>query len=278
MAIATSTAIAAAGLAVSAGSAGMSFVQAGKQRKLQRQAEKDAAEAMAEARKKLEVNFYDQLAIQKEPYQLEREALLSAGAQSIQAAQEGEGRGAAAAAGRVQMAQEAGQRQIAGAMGQELLGLEKLSAQEESRLRDVGVNLDLAEAQGAQLAARDAQEAAAAATAQGMQSVQNLGQQAIGMASLYDKSAGAKEYGKIAEQAKAQGLSQEQLQSRLVELSKTNPMFANLSGVGYTATGLDAQGKAIQGMMTPFAAQDYLSGLGADYLKNLRTSLFPTKK
>lgn len=191
MAIATSTAIAAAGLAVSAGSAGMSFAQASKQRKLQREAEKDAEAAMAEARKKLEVNFYDQLAIQKEPYQLEREALLSSGAQSIQAAQEAEGRDLAATAGRVQMAQQEAQRKIAGAMGQEMLGLEKLSAAEESRLRDMGVQLDLGEVQGAQLAARDAQQAAAAATTQGMQGLQQLGQQAIQMAPLYGRDLGA---------------------------------------------------------------------------------------
>jgi hypothetical protein len=182
--------IAIAGLAVSAGSAGMSFAQAGKQRKLQREAQSEANKAMQEARKKLEVNFYDQLAIQKEPYELEREALLTSGAQAIEAGVESE-RGAAATAGRVQLAQQQGQRQIAAAMGQEMLGLEKLSAQEESRLRDMGVQLDLGEVQGAQLAARDAQQAAAAATTGGIQNIQALGQQAIQMAPLYGQDRGA---------------------------------------------------------------------------------------
>ena len=85
MAIATSTALAIGGLAVSAGSAGMSFAQAGKQRKLQREAEADAEAAMTEARKKLDVNFYEQLAIQKEPYELAREAALVQGAEALQA-------------------------------------------------------------------------------------------------------------------------------------------------------------------------------------------------
>ena len=276
MAVATTTAIAAAGLAISAGSAGMSFAQAGKQRKLQREAQQDAQKAMQEARKKLEVNYYDQLAIQKEPYELEREALLSAGAQAIEAGQESE-RGAAATAGRVQLAQQQGQREIAAAMGQEMLGLEKLSAQEESRLRDTAVQLDLGEVQGAQLAARDAQQAAAAATSQGMAGLQSLGQQAIQLAPLYDKTAGMKQYAKISEQAANEGLTPEQFQNRLVELAKTNQRFANLSGVGYTPTGLDAQGKAIQGLMTPLAAKDYLSGLGKDYLINLGSALFPKK-
>jgi hypothetical protein len=190
MAIATTTAIAAAGLAISAGTTAASFSQAAKQKKLQREAEADATKAMAEARKKLDVNFYEQLGIQKEPYDIEREMMLIQGAQSIEAGKESE-RGAAALAGRVQLATQQGQRQIAAAMGQEMLGLEKLTAQEESRLRDTGVNLDLAEVQGAQLAARDAQQASVAATTQGMQGLQQLGQQAIQMAPLYGQDLGA---------------------------------------------------------------------------------------
>lgn len=270
------TSIAIAGLAVSAGSTGLSFAQAGKQRKLQRQAERDAEQAMAEARKKLEVNFYDQLSIQKEPYELEREAMLSTGGQLIEAGVESE-RGAAATAGRVYMGQQEGQRQIASAMGQELTGLEKLSAQEESRLRDMGVQVDLGEVQGAQLAARDAQEAAAAATTAGVQGIQSLGQQAISMAPLYGKTSGARKFENILSEASKQGISQSDLQQRMTELAKVDPRFSNLSGVGYTATGLDAQGKAVQGLMTPLAAKDYISGLGKDYNKLLFEALFPKK-
>jgi hypothetical protein len=175
------------GLAATAGTTGMSFAQARKQRRLQQDAEDKAAQMMSEARKKLEVNYYDQLAIQKEPYELEREALISAGAQAIEAGKESE-RGAAAVAGRVQMAQQQGQRDIAAAMGQEMLGLEKLSAQEESRLRDVGVQLDLGEVEGAQMAAAQAAEAANIATQQGVQGIINMGQQVAGMAPLYARN------------------------------------------------------------------------------------------
>jgi hypothetical protein len=175
------------GLAATAGTTGMSFAQARKQRRLQRDAEDKAAQMMSEARKKLEVNYYDQLAIQKEPYELEREALISAGAQAIEAGKESE-RGAAAVAGRVQMAQQQGQRDIAAAMGQEMLGLEKLSAQEESRLRDVGVQLDLAEVEGAQMAAAQSAEAANIATQQGVQGIVSMGQQVASMAPLYARN------------------------------------------------------------------------------------------
>ena len=178
MAVATTTAIALGSLALSAGTTGMSFAQAGKQRQAQRQAEKDAEQAMAEARKKLEVNFYENLGIQKEPYELEREALLSQGAQAIQAGVESE-RGAAATAGRIQMAQQQGQAGIRTAMGQDLMNLEKLAASEEARLAGLGYNLDLEEVAGAQKAARDAQQLEAQATQQAMQGIQSIAQQGI---------------------------------------------------------------------------------------------------
>jgi hypothetical protein len=180
------TAVAIGGLAISAGSTAMSFAQAGKQSKLQRQAEAKAAQAMAEARKKLDVNFAKQRSIQKEPYELAREAMLSSGAQALQAGVESD-RGAETTAGRVQMAMNQGQADIRGTMGQELMDIEKDVLNEESRLRDLKTQLDLGEVEGQQLIARDAQEARAAAVAGGFQGLQSMGQQAMEMVPLYQK-------------------------------------------------------------------------------------------
>lgn len=178
------------GLATTAATTGMSFAQAGKQKKAMRQAERDADEAMQAARKKLEVNVFDQLSIQKEPFELEREALLSQGAQAIQSGVESE-RGAAATAGRIQMAQQEGQAGIRSAMGQELQGLERLSAQEEGRLRDIGVQLDLEEVAGAQLAAANAQELQAQAMQQGFEGVTSLAGQLAESAPLFERNRAA---------------------------------------------------------------------------------------
>lgn len=178
------------GITATVAGTGMSFAQANKQKKLQKQAEADAQKAMQEARKKLEVNYYDELAVQKEPYELEREALLSAGAQAIQAGVESE-RGAAATAGRVQMAMNEAQAGIRTAQGKEMADLAKLSAAEESRLRDIGVQLDMEEAAGAQLASRDAQEARAAYMAQGFEGLTSAVQQGVAAAPLYGQDLGA---------------------------------------------------------------------------------------
>ena len=174
------TAATAIGLGAQGASTGMSFYQASQQRKLQLEAQASARKYMEEARKRLEVNYMDALSIIKEPYELEREALLSSGAQAMEAARESQ-RGVAGTAGRLQMAQNVGQGQIRSAMGQELMGLEKMSAVEDSRLRDENVMLDLGEVQGSQLKEANAFRLGQAALFQGMQGLSSLGTNIAGL-------------------------------------------------------------------------------------------------
>ena len=189
-----------ASLALSALGTGMSFGQASKQRRSEQKAIRSAEAAMEQARKRLEVNYLDALAIQKEPYELEREALLVAGAQGIEAARESE-RGAAAGVGRIQLAQQRGQQGIRSAMGREMTALDKAAAAEDSRLRDAQAQLDLGEAAGAQMAAANASKAAAAAQLQGFQQLASLGVQALETAPLYAKSQGVRDFNKGQRQA-----------------------------------------------------------------------------
>jgi len=185
----TFTTIAAAtGLAATAGTTAGSFIQAGKQRNAMLDAQKKADDAMQEARKKLDVNFYASLSIPKEAYAQQVQANLVAGAGAIQAATEGEGRGAGAVAGMVQAQQNQAQDAIRANMGQDIYNLQAATAQEDARLRDIGIQLDLGEVEGAQLAAANAQELSAQALQQGMQGVTNLASQASELAPLFDKT------------------------------------------------------------------------------------------
>jgi hypothetical protein len=227
MAIGTAAAI---GLGVTAVSTGFSFAQSAAQKKEQRKAENEAEKYLAEARKKLDVNFYEQLGIQKEPYELEREALLSAGAQAIAAGQESE-RGAAATAGRVYMAQQAGQRQIAGAMGQEMLGLEKAVAEEDARLAGAQASIDIREATGAQKAAAIAEARSAQGLAQGMQGVASLGQQVAAALPDYKTSASIKELNKM----QKIGIGENKLSQ--VDFQKSIASLGNVGGVDFSKVG-----------------------------------------
>jgi hypothetical protein len=175
------------GIASSLGGAAMSFTQANKQKKLQGQAEAEADKMMASARARLDVNYMDALSVQKEPYELQREAMVAQGAQTVDAAQESE-RGTAAAAGRVQMAQNEAQGGIRTAMGKELTEIERLKVAEESRLRDLQTQLDLGEVEGAQMAARNAAEMAAQATTQGFEGLTSAATQVANLVPLFPKS------------------------------------------------------------------------------------------
>lgn len=196
------TIAAAAGLAATAGTTAGSFVQAGKQRKAMLNAQAEADKAMAEARKKLDVNFYESLSIPKEAYAQQVQANLVAGAQALEAGREGEARGAGALAGMVQAQQNEAQNKIRADMGQDIYNLQAATAQEDARLRDIGIQLDLGEVEGAQLAASNAQELSAQALQQGMQGVASLASQASELAPLFDKS-NARNTDKLMEQYNA---------------------------------------------------------------------------
>ena len=143
-----------ASLGLSAAGSAFSFIQAGKQAELERDAQKAAAQALAEARKKLDINYLRGLSIAKEPYELEREALLAQGTAALQAGVEGDPRGAAATAGRVMQAQQQAQRQQRADMASEMQRLDELAAQQDVALQGQRVGLDLGEVQGQQMIGR----------------------------------------------------------------------------------------------------------------------------
>lgn len=183
-------------LAATAGSTAGSFIQAGKQRRQQKEAEAAAVKAMNEARARLDVNYYEGLSIAKEPFELAREQALVQGAMGVEAVREADQRGAAAGVGRIQMAQEQSAAATRADMSQQMQRLEEITAQEEARLAGQKASLDLAEAQGAQLAARDAQEASQQAMQQGLAGVVSLGTQVAALPELYG-SKGQREMNKL---------------------------------------------------------------------------------
>jgi hypothetical protein len=219
------TIAAAAGLAATAGSTVSSFAQAGKQRNLQKKAEAEAERAMAEAKKELSINYSAALGIQKEPYQLEREALISAGAQAIEAGREGE-RGAAETAGRVFALQQQGQQQIASEMGQELTALDKATATEAANLRTQRANLNLAEVEGAQTAAANAEQMGNAFTKDALAGVASTVQQAASFVPLYSKSQSARAFNdtqKTFEANKTSGLLPKEISNLSYQQAITKP-------------------------------------------------------
>jgi hypothetical protein len=211
---------------------------------------------MDAARKKLEVNYFDQLSINKEPYELQREALLSSGSQAIQAAVEGD-RGAAAAAGRVQMAQNEAQSGIRTEMNKELSALAQQSAMEDSRLRDIGIQLNLQETQGAQQAMADAEQARAAAITQGVQGLGAMAQQAANFFPLYMQSSSSKALGK-----------NQQAYNDMIAKNTLPKDFYDAAGkpLSYQAATAKALNNPNLATMQANNFEDYLIGKGNKYI------------
>ena len=177
-------AIAAIGGAVSTAlTTGFSIGDMRKMRKLQKESDADALKFRQEADKFLEVNVYDQLGVQMKPYEIERDALASVGAQSIEAARESE-RGMGSV-GRIYAGYSDAIRDIQTRQGQEMADLEKLSAAEDSRLKDVKTQLALDEAEGAQQASAMYEERAQQAKKNAIQGVTSMLGQAAKLSPLY---------------------------------------------------------------------------------------------
>jgi hypothetical protein len=215
MGIATSTAIA---IGTSVASAGASAVQASQASGNANRAKKESEDAFKRAMNELTSNKFKGLNLPTEAFEREREAMLSAGAQATEAGRESE-RGAAATAGRIQMAQQEGQRQIAGAMGEDLMKLEGLTAQEEARLSGARSNLELAQAEGAQAAAAQFGAQKDAAITGAFSSLASAGQQYMQGSELFKQDEGAREFGKLKKEY-----------DKAVDLGKVGKRFQDAQG------------------------------------------------
>ncbi|HAI39109.1 MAG TPA: hypothetical protein DCM40_13815, partial [Maribacter sp.] len=178
----------AAGLAMSAAGTTSSFIQAGKAKREANKAADKAGKALQEARDKLQVNFLRGQSIQKEPYELAREAGISTGAQIVQAAQEGDQRGAVAGASRAALAAQQMQNQNRIAMGQELQSLQRAAANEDRNLQRQLSNLDLQEARGFQNMAADARARQRELNQAGAQGLMSTGAQALKAVPLFGQN------------------------------------------------------------------------------------------
>ena len=186
MAIATGTALAISA-GISALSAGGSFIQAGKQRRLSEQAQRDADKAFKEAQAQLDVNYFEQLGISKSPYENQRDAIAQQAAQAMEIGRESQ-RGGAATAGRVLAQSNVAQQNITDQQTKDLEALNKLVATEGSRLGTERANLSLAQAEGAGIASAQAQNQANQSTAAGVQGIADFGMSMLSNSELYSQN------------------------------------------------------------------------------------------
>lgn len=183
-----------AALAITVGTTTMGFIKAGKEKRAAEAAELSADIAMAEVEKALTKNEMDALSLQTEAYEREADALQSAASSELAAIREGDQRGVLAGSSRIQGGITEAAATSREGMAAELGDLEKLSADEATRKNDIGVQIKLGEAAGAQQAAAALSDSASAGNAAAMQGAASAAMQGVNMAtsSTYGVSGEAK--------------------------------------------------------------------------------------
>tara|TARA_R100000734_G_scaffold19121_2_gene18272 strand:- start:4461 stop:5303 length:843 start_codon:yes stop_codon:yes gene_type:complete len=149
--------------------AAASFTQAAQANKKAKAAQKDADEALNKARQRLKENKFAGLSIPKKAFEQARRDAQVTTATILKAATEGDQRGVAATAGKVQLASDKGTERIASQVENRLFQIDALKAKEDARLMGLNVGLDLKEIQGQQAAAQAAEAMAANSLTAGIQ-------------------------------------------------------------------------------------------------------------
>lgn len=152
MAVATAAIVAGTTAVVGAG---LSFATASKERKLAEKAQADAKIAFDKADKMLDVNYMEQLSINKAPYEAQQEAANVQAAQMIDAAGESD-RGVQATAGNILAQSNKANEKVRNQQIKDLERLETAVAKEDASLAAKKSNLQLDVAAGAQGVAQDA--------------------------------------------------------------------------------------------------------------------------
>ena len=183
-----------------------SFGQAGAESRKQKRAQAAADKALQDARKRLDVNYMEDLGINKEIYDIARDRSMVQAANLMESAREGDTRGVGSTAGQVYQQDLLGQQQIMAQQEQEINRIEELIAGEDARLAGLQADISLQEAEGAQKAAAEAENAKRAAISQGIQGATRAVGDAVSMAALYNKGTAGKRQTAMAAAAPDSGI------------------------------------------------------------------------
>ena len=155
MALATATIIALGG-AVVGGS--MNLIQAQKARAQQRRADKEAGKLMADAKAKLEKDYYEGLKLPTDAYDQAYEANAQAQRESVEALQQADSRTLAAGVGRVGALSNQNTQAIRAEQAKEMFALDKLKAESKDDINQQLAQMDVAAAQDKSARAAQADE------------------------------------------------------------------------------------------------------------------------
>jgi len=258
-----------AGLAVQLGGAAFSFNRGNRQRREARSATNQAQAAMDKARKRTDMNKFGKLAINKDIYKDQRDSVTAASAQVTQAAVEGDPRGVGATAGKITAQAQNMQRQITVAQSQEAQKLEMIKAQEDARLADERMRIDMGEANQMFGTANALNTMAADSTAQGVKGLANAAQMGIkqGMSGVGGGRAG-REFGRLGKAADLDGTSDLD-NARLALLAAQEE-----GGIGYDRFSKMDRGQEFNDFMDDLRQGRGTTDFSSDWFKSKATKFY----
>tara|TARA_R100000935_G_scaffold48519_1_gene73085 strand:+ start:7339 stop:8205 length:867 start_codon:yes stop_codon:yes gene_type:complete len=155
MALTTATIIALGGAAIGGG---MNLVQAAQARDDQKDADERAGELMADAKRKLEKDFYEGLNLPMDAYDQAYTANIQSQQQNVEALQQADSRTLAAGVGKVAMASNMNTEQLRAAQAKEMFELDKMKAENKDDMNQQLAGMDVAGAQDQAARAAQADE------------------------------------------------------------------------------------------------------------------------
>lgn len=172
-------------LALSAISTGFSIAQGIEARKNARSAERAADDALAAAKRRIEIDRFEALKVPTEAYQFAADIETQQGKQNLMALQEAGPRALAAGVGKLTAAGIQGTEQARQALQADLFGLQKLQATEAAKRDAALASIDLKTVEGAGLASMAEEQQAAAAFGGAAQTAAGAGMDLYKASSLY---------------------------------------------------------------------------------------------
>ena len=182
MAVVTATVV---GIAATAASTAMSFAAASKANADGKKASDAAATAMADAKKKAQIDHYEGLSVPLDAFEAEFENNLAVAQQNTEALQEGDARALASGVGRIGAVAGAQAEDTRIAMGEQISDLQATKAESKDAINQQLIQMDVANAKEQNQIAADAAAARSASIQQGIQGIGATVTAVGGAASLF---------------------------------------------------------------------------------------------
>ena len=213
---------------------GLDIAQSIDAKKKQRDAERAAAESLAQAKSKIEVNRMEGLQVPLDAYEQAGREITAQQMQSLEGLREADARTLAAGVGKLgavgAMATEKTRQQMADAIYQR----DKMIADEQATIDRSLATINLQEAEGAQIAAAQREQMAAQAFSGAIKSLGAAGQTAYESSALYGNQANrtAKQLGKYGVDADVSALGSNYTPEQLANIGRNAQYIPSINQAG----------------------------------------------